>query len=225
MPDDPELEGEQGGDPVAEAVAAVDAQLDLTPEAIRATPEFRALETQLRASARREGSAKKAAGKARTEAETYRQAAEAQRAAALDAEISSLPEAAVAAYEELAELGQTDPVAAARRLAELLTSAQSAQAPAAGEAAPTAAPTEVPVSGGNPSVPPPMSAGADGNVPLNTPPGEDLDTKTARLDDRYAAVVARNQDPVTRNRVTMRERADGLISYLASAYIKAVGHD
>lgn len=217
----PEDDGDSpADDPIAAAVAAVDAELAQTPANIRSAPEFKALEATLRSSARARGAAEVAARDARTEAETYRQAAEAQRQAALDAEISALPEAAVAAYQELATLGETDPVAAARRLAELL-SAQSV--PAAGAGDPPPDPKEGNVPANQP--PPPMGSGADGNAALATPKGEDIDEMIAGLDKRYADVVARNQDPVTRNRVTMKERASGMIAYLASAYVQATRTD
>jgi len=206
-----------GDDPIADAVAAVDAQLSQTPEAIRATPEFKALEKQLRSSARETGAAKKAAAMARQEAEGYRQAAEAQRQTALDAQISSLDPVAMAAYTELADLGQTDPVAAARRFAELLATAQSSGQAAPAATAPTAPQEGSPV----PAAPRPISSGVDGNAPLTQQPGEDYAALTASLDKRYADVVARNQDPITRNRVTMRERAGAFIAYLGSAYVKA----
>lgn len=210
----------EAADPVAEAVAAVDAQLAQTPDNVRNTPEFKALEKQLRSSARALGSAKAAEAVARTEAETFRQAAEAERQAALDAQIGSLDPAAVAAYQELVDLGQTDPVAAARRLAELLTPAQSGEQPAPEPTAPAAP------EGGSvpaPQAPPPLSGGADGNTPLTQQPETDVAALTAQLDDRYASVVKRNNDPVDRNRVTMRDRAAGFIAYLGSAYLKALG--
>jgi hypothetical protein len=214
-PNDPDSPADD--DPVATAIAAVDAQLAQTPDAVRNTPEFKALEKQLRSSARREGQAKAAAAVARTEAETYRQAAEAQRQTALEAQIESIDPAARAAYDELAELGQSDPVAAAKRLAELLSGAQSTEPPA-----PPATPPVAPAGGTVPAqAPPPMSGGVDGNQPLTQPPGEDMAALAASLDDTYAQVVARNQDPIERNRVTMRDRAAGFIAYLGSAYVKA----
>jgi hypothetical protein len=207
-----------GGDPVTEAVAAVDAQLSQTPETVRNTPEFKALEKQLRSSAREVGRAKAAEMAARGEAESYRQAAEAERQAALEAQIGSLDPVAVAAYTELAELGQSDPVAAARKFAELMTTAQSGHQPATDLTAPPVAPEGSTV----PQAPRPIS-GVDGNAPLTQQPGEDIGALTAQLDARYAEVVGRNQDPVTRNRVTMKDRSAAFIAYLGSAYVKAKG--
>lgn len=207
-------------DPVADAVAAVDVQLSQTPDAVRNTPEFRALEKQLRSSAREVGRAKAAEMVARNEAESYRQAAEAERQAALEAELGSLDPAAMAAYTELAELGQTDPVAAARRFTELLASAQSVGQPVPPVVAPTKVPEGLPV----PAAPRPISGGVDGNAPLTQQPGEDIGAMTAALDARYAEVVGRNQDPLTRNRVTMKERSSAFIAYLGSAYLKATEH-
>lgn len=159
---------------------------------------------------------------ARGEAETYRQAAEAERQAALDAQIGALDPAVIAAYQELATLGETDPVAAARRLAEYLTTAQSGPAPDPETTDPAKPAGGGPVSN---STPPPLSGGVDGNQPLTQPAGEDIAELVKPLDERYAAVVARNQDPVTRNRVTMRDRAAGFIAYLGSAYLQAVDKD
>jgi len=220
VPPETDLEGLPGEDTdhVAEAVAAVDAQLAQTPEAVRNTPEFKALEKQLRSSARREGSAKAAAAAARGEAETYRLAAEATRQAALEADLNSVPEDARAFYDELAELGQSDPVAAARRLAEFMANAQSAP----GTESDDGAPNTPPAGGTVPAqAPPPLAGGVDGNQPLTQPIGEDIAALTAQLDDKYAKVVARNQDPLERNRVTMRDRAGAFIAYLGSAYVKA----
>jgi predicted pyridoxine 5'-phosphate oxidase superfamily flavin-nucleotide-binding protein len=216
----PDGEGDSpAGDPVAEAVAAVDTQLAQTPDNVRNTPEFRALEAQLRSSARAKGAAEKAAATARQEAETYRQAAEAQRQAALETQIASLDPVAVAAYTELAELGQSDPVAAARRLAELLSTAQSGQQPVPDPAAPPAPPEGGPVPAQ--TAPPPILGGVDGSAPLTQPQGEDIAALTKALDDRYAGIVERNQDLTQRNRVTGRDRAAGFIAYLGSAYLKA----
>lgn len=215
-PETTELEGAEGiEDPVEAAVAAVEATIAATPADIRNSPEFQALAAQSRANARKAGTATRNEQRARGEAERLRQAAEAERQAAIDAQIGALPESAVAAYQELAELGQSDPVAAAARFSEMLANAQSAPATEAGEA-PTTPATEATVPDG---APPPMSAGADGNVPLSTPATDGIADLRADLDRQYAEVVAKNQDPVTRNRTTMRDRARGFIAYLASGYL------
>lgn len=225
MPPDNETDGSPAeSDPVADAVAAVDAQLSQTPDAIRNTPEFRAVENKLRSTARELGRSRAAEVTARAAAETARQAAEAERQAALEAQLHGiLGDDGIAAYQEVADLGATDPVAAARRFAELMTKgAQNAgQKPVDPPATPTAPEgAHVPAQ-----TPPPPSGGVDANAPLMTAQGEDIAALTAQLDERYAAAVKRNQDPVTRNRVTMRERGDAMIAYLGSAYLKALGHN
>lgn len=224
-PDDQNPDGSPAddSDPVASAVAAVDAQLSQTPEAIRSTPEFRAVEQKLRSTARELGRSRVAEAAARTAAETARQAAEAERQAALESQLSGiLGEDGIAAYQEIAELGATDPVGAARKFAELMAStAQSGGQPAGEPPAPPTAPggSSVPVA------PPPFPGGVDGNASLIPPAGEDIAAITGALDKRYTEIVERNQDRNTRSRVTMRERSDGFIAFLGSAYLKAIGRN
>ena len=220
MTDDLDGGSPAGGDPVADAVAAVDAQLSQAPEAVRNTPEFRALAQQLRTTARENGTLKAAQARIREEAETSRLAAEAQRQAALESQLTDILGAdGIAAYQEVAELGATDPVAAARRFAELTkASAQSAGQPGPTPLAAPTAPEGVLVPA---QTPPPPSGGVDANAPLMNAQGEDIAALTGQLDARYAAAVERNQNTATRSRVTMRERADAMIAYLGSAYVKA----
>ena len=198
--------------------------LTLTPEQIRATPEFRALAQQNRVLAREKGTVESALAAQREEAETARQAAEAQRTAALEQQLGSLlgPDGQ-AAYAELAELSQSDPMAAALRVAELMAKAQGQTPPAAPATAP-ASTTEGAgtVTANAAATPPPPSSGVDGGAPLGqASTGEDVDQIISDLQGRYAAVVERNQNLGTRNRVTMRDRASALISYLGAAYLKA----
>lgn len=204
---------------VAKAVAAVDHQLSSTPADIKASPEFKAMAKIARDNARAAGTAKAREIVARTAAEQAVQAAEAQRQAQMEAQFTDiLGEDGIAAYQEFAELSETDPVGAARRFASLMAAGQTPAAGAAAEAPPTAP------EGNVPAPTPPMPSGAiDGNAPLSPPPAEDLAALTASLDARYADIVARNQDPLTRNRVTMRERAAGFIAYVGSAYVQATG--
>lgn len=222
MPDDDQTgDSPEERDYVAEAVAAVDVTLSQAPASVRETPEYKALAKQARQSAREAGESKRREVEARTEAATTRQVAEAQRQAALEAQLDDvLGQDGIAAFQELSDLSETDPVAAARMFAKLMTTAQSSLAAAAETPTPPVAPEgTVPAK-----TPPPFpSGGVDGNAPLMTQ-GEDMEALTTKLDDRYAEVVARNQDPVTRNRVTQRERANGFISYIASAYVKATGN-
>lgn len=218
MPPDPEGDSPAGDDPVADAAAKVDAELAQTPESIRVTPEFKALEKQLRSSARALGTAKLNERKAREEAETYRQAAEAEKATALEAQISTLDPAVMAAYEELANLGAEDPVAAARKFAELMSTAQSlASAGTPGTEPPATTPPEGTVPA---STPPPPGSGVNGDTPLTTQPGEDFTALRAQLNETYAGVVERNQDPIARGRVTMKDRAAAIIAYVGSSYLE-----
>jgi hypothetical protein len=207
-----------GDDPIAAAVATVDAQATAAPESIRNSPEYQALLRQNRSLARQAGTARKRETSARTEAENLRLAAEAQQQAVLEAQLESLPEQARSLYEELADIGANDPVAAANRLAEVLATVQSGEPGAGGGAGGDTTDLEATV----PQAPtPPMSGGVDGNVPLSQSATVTDDEVIAGLDKTFSDAVNRNQDPVTRNRVTMKERAAGMIAYLGSAYIQA----
>lgn len=207
-------------DPVAEAVAEVEAQIAQAPESVRNTPEYRALAQRARASARAAGSAIANERRAREDAEALRLAAEAQREADVEARIGALPEAARVAYQELVELGQTDPVAAARRLGELMaTTAQSGGDETTDEGTADTAPEGATVPAQQ--APRPMSGGVDGNASLSQQSQDDPETIATRLDKIYNDAVERNQNGLTRNRVTMKERAAGFIAYLGAAYTRA----
>lgn len=221
MPSDDDLdEGTPGGEGTDGA-----SSLHLTPEAVRNSPEFKALEKQNRQLARQKGTAETAAAAARTEAENVRQAAEAERQAVLSQQlISTLGESGIAAYTEIAELSATDPVAAAQRLKALMESAAQSAAPKAPEAPTTTSEgTESNVANATSQrTPPPPSHGLDGGTPLSQgSTGEDQATVIAGLEKTYADVVARNQNFSQRNRVTMKDRANGFISYLGAAYLKS----
>lgn len=219
-----------GGDPGTGSPS-----LTLTPEAIRSSPEFQALERENRKLARQKGDADKAAAEARANAETARQAAEAERQRMLEQTLTDvLGEDGVAAWTEVAELSQTDQVAAARRFAELMAAGRAQSAPAGGapagdgDADSDSEGDNVPAPGqpAAPATPPPPSRGLGGGAPLGAAAtAEDIDALVTELSDRYQGVVDRNQDPLTRNRVTMRDRAAGMISYLGAAYLKALGRN
>lgn len=223
MPPEDDNEGTspsgEAPDPVEQAVAEVEAQIAQAPESVRNTPEYRALAQRARASAREAGSARAREARAREDAEALRLAAEAQQQADVEARIGALPEAARAAYQELVDLGQTDPVAAARRLGELMTtSAQSAGQEQPGEGTTDTAPEGATVPA---PAPRPMSGGVDGNASLSQQSQDDPETIATRLDKVYNDAVERNQNGLTRNRVTMKERAAGMIAYLGAAYTRA----
>lgn len=224
--DDPPAGDDQ--DPIDDALDAADstpASTTLPAADIRNSPEYKALARQNRKLARDLGTANLTASAARTAAEEARLAAEATQQAALDAELTAtLGEEGIAFWAEFAELSQTDPVAAAKRLTEFRSSAAPVQSgatdgdsaandPAAGE-------------GGNvpAQTPPPPSRGVDGGAPLNPGQGDDSKAVVEALTKTYTDTVARVQDPVTRNRVTMKDRAGAFISFLGAAYVQAVGN-
>lgn len=210
-------------DPPAPAPVVV-----LTPDQIRAHPEFQALLKQNRQLAREKGSVERQFADFRTEAAEAQQAAEAERQAALERQLrEQLGEDGVAVYQEIAELSQSDPFAAALRIAELRKApAGQTPVPAATGTPAAGEPEEDPVAGNAnaaaSAAPPPPSQGLDGGAPLGqASTGEDVGQIIKDLESHYAATVARNQDMRSRNRVTMRDRASALIGYIGAAYLKA----
>lgn len=193
---------------------------NLTSDAVRNSPEYKELARQNRLLARQAGSATREAETARGAAERARAAAEAESQADLERELmESLGEDGVAAYNEIAELSQTDPRAAARRMAALLKS--RGQTPADVIAAATEQPAETEEGNLAPAVPQPPR-GVDAGAPLSQGVAVDPNVAIAAdLEKTYSDVVARNQDPRLRTRVTMKDRANGLIAYLGAAYIKS----
>lgn len=211
------------GTPAEEAPAG-NPSLTLPPDLIRNSPEFRELQRQAREAARATGRAQAEAATARQEAEAVRQAAEAQRQAVLAEQMAMiLGEDGVDAFNSIADLSAVDPVEAARKFRELVAnSAQSVAAatPGSGQAAATGG---TPVPEQQQQTPPPPSAGLSGDAPLGQSTlGTDWDSITKDATDRYAAIVARNQDPITRARVTDRERGEGFMSWLAASYVKGM---
>jgi len=200
------------------------ANLTLSSDLVRNSPEYRELQRQMRESARAKGRAEQDAATARSESESVRQAAEAQRQALLADQMASiLGEDGVEAFNAIADLSAVDPVEAARRFKELV--AQSAQS--TGQPNPVnngpAASGGTPVPAQQQQTPPPPSAGLSADAPLGQPTtGVDWDAIAKGSTDRYAEIVARNQDPVTRSRVTDRERGEGFMSWLAASYVKGM---
>jgi len=212
--DDPTLDAPPADPPPAAPPGAP------SPDAIRNSPEFKALAAQNRTLARQAGQATRQAEQARTAAEQARQVAEAQEQADLEGEIATIlgDEAAVAAFNEIAELTTSDPRAAAKRMAELVALSRVQNA-APGE--PTV-PSPAPPAGGTVTTPPPpRGVGAD--APLGQPPRTEDDhlAIASELDKKYQNVVDRVQDPTTRRRVTMRDRAEGFIGYVGAAVLRA----
>jgi hypothetical protein len=199
--------------------------LTLSSELVRSSPEYKALQRQLREEARKRGRVEADAVAARSEAESVRQAAEAQRQEALWTQLATeLGEDGVAAFNEVAELSETDPVGAARKFREMASRfAQSDQAAAALAAAAVNGGAPVPAQQPSSTPPPVPEQGLSGDAPLNQPTtGTDWDGIAASSSARYAEIVARNQDPITRARVTDRERGEGFMAWLGAAYIKGM---
>ncbi len=197
--------------------------LTLTPDMVRNSPEYRQLMEQNRTLARQKGDAETAAAAARADAEVARQAAEAQQRAALDTQLrETLGEEGIAFWSEFAELSSTDPVAAARRLAEFRSSgAQSAQPGNGGQGqpSPTQGARTVPAQGTG--APPPASSALGADAPLGSIPAADSDEQTiAALDETINRLIERNQSPLTRNRVTDRERNEGIMAIFAKGVVK-----
>jgi hypothetical protein len=186
------------------------------------SPEYKELLKQNRKLARDAGSAKAAEQAARAEAARIRQAAEAGQQAALEAQLSEvLGDEGVAEWNAIAELAGEDQVEAAKRFKSLMAkaAAQSPAPAAAAEPSGTPAGTEGVVDDHPTPASPPRSV--DGSAPLSTQPGAEMSQLIGGLEERWAEGVKKNQDPVTRNRMTIRDRGDALISYLAAAYLKA----
>lgn len=130
-------------------------------------------------------------------------------------------EAGVAAYQEIAELTASDPRAAAKRMAELIAQAR-VQNPAA-PATPPAPPAPAAGEGTVPNQPPAPPRGVGADAPLGQPPRTEDDhlTIAAELESTYQSVVNRVQDPQTRRRVTMKDRAGAFIGYVGAAVLRA----
>lgn len=216
----------EGGEPAA-GDGSGNPALSMTSDAVRNSPEFQALAKQNRLLARQKGTAEAAAVAARSEAETARQAAEAERNAALVQQLTAtLGADGIAAYNEIAELSATDPVAAAVRLAEFAKAGAGqtppAQAPGATVTPAAQAGEGTVANAAQAQTPPPPSQGADGGQPLGmASTGEDQNAIIASLEKTYSDVVVRNQNFATRNRVTMKDRAAAMIAYVGAAYLKA----
>lgn len=199
----------------------------LPPDSIRNSPEYREVLRQNRALAREAGQAKARENEARAELERSRQAAEAERAAMVNRQVADILGAeGVNAWNEIAELSATDPVEAAKRIAALAAAqAQSKQSEPPAPASETAKPTEEEVETKVPEQQQPAAAAASRSVtadsPLTAPDQNDPQRIIEALEKQFQATAERNQNPATRNRVTMKERAGAMISYLGAAYLKA----
>jgi hypothetical protein len=212
-----------GDDGAGAAAPPPAAAADLSPDAVRNTPEYRVLAKQNRELARQAGAAKREAEQARIAAEQARQAAEAQRQADLEAELVGIlgDDATVATFNEISELGRTDPAAAARRIAELVAAGR-AQSVTEGDQ-PAAPPAPAPQGGTTVDTPPapPRGVGADAALSQRTRTLNDEETALAdELEARFTKTAERVQNPETRNRTTWRERTDALIGFVAGGILR-----
>jgi len=198
--------------------------LTLPADMVRNSPEYRELQRQVREGARSQGRAQADAAAARAETEAVRQAAEAQRQAVLAEQMAMiLGDEGVDAFNAIADLSAVDPVEAARKFRELVASSAQSNVAAAQNAGNGAATGGTPVPEQQQQTPPPPSAGLSGDAPLGqSTTGVDWDSISKGATDRYAEIVTRNQDPVTRARVTDRERGEGFMSWLAASYVKGM---
>jgi hypothetical protein len=205
--DENDLSGEEPQAPAAPASVAA------SPEAVRNSPEFRALRTKLRNEARERGRIEQQLASERE----ARAAAEADRMAEQESEIRDvLGDDGVDAWNRISELSVSDPLAAARemrRFAETLAQSQPPEAPP-----PVSAP---PQEGGvavQTRAPLPPARGVGAGVPLGQS-GSDNSWAAIKTDaeSRFGELVEKNQNPATRNRMTMRDRAEGVITYLAGS--------
>lgn len=197
------------------------ASLSLSADLVRNSPEYRALQKQMREQARETGRIRADAEASRAEAESIRQAAEAARQQAMAEQLTGiLGDEGVEAFNQIAELSESDPVEAARRFREFAASVGQTQ-PAPPTVAPAVSTGGAKVS--EQSAPPPPDTGVSGDTPLGQPTtGIDWDAIATDASRRYADIVERNQDPIMRARVTDRERGEGFMSWLAASYVKGM---
>lgn len=219
---------ELDGDPTpsasqpAPAAAAAPASIGLPADLVRNSPEFLALQAQNRELARKAGTAEAAIAAARAEAENIRQAAEAERARALNEQLAStLGEDGLAFWQRFADLSSTDPLAAAR---ELQAYRGGAQSPAPGTA--TTSPTQgqqqtgaaMPANGTGAR--PPIASSMHADLPLGSIAPQDSDADLmAALDARFNEIAERNNNVSTRNRVTAKEREEGIMAHFTKGVI------
>ena len=193
---------------------AAPASLAASPDAVRNSPEFRALNAKLRREARERGRIEQ---QLVTERE-HRAAAEADRMAEQESEIQALlGDDGVDAWNRISELSVSDPLGAAREMRRFAESLAQSQPPAAPAPA-GAPPPDEGAAAVSTRTPLPPVRGVGAGVPLGQS-GNDNSWAAIKADAeaRFGELVEMNQNPTTRNRVTMRHRAEGVITYLAGA--------
>lgn len=203
------------GKPPSPAIAS------LTPDAVRKSPEYQVQKEAARTAARAQGAAEAEANRLRTELETLRAAAEAQaRESQLAGVRSVLGDQGEVLYNEIAELSNTDPVAAATKIRELgamLAQNQPPVVPGSGTQPPPAGGAHVPQAPFPPS-------GVSASAPLGQPTTDNsYDQIATEAEKRYQDVVAIVQGPLSgRNRVTGKMRTGAIMDFLVSSVAKAV---
>jgi len=190
----------------------------MPPDFVRNSPEYRELQRQNRMLARQKGSMEAEVATYRQQAEQAREEAAAAEAAARENQIRAvLGDEGVAAWAEIAELSESDPIAAARKFAEIMGSKPTAAPPAAAPEEATVAPEQTTAP-----APPAPPRGLDAAAPLSqTSTAEDYEATANRLEAEYQKVVEQVQNPLTRNRVRLRDQASAFISYVGAAYLRA----
>jgi hypothetical protein len=212
--------GEEESAPVAARVvpAVTPADTTLSPDLVRNSPEFRALQEQNRILARKAGTADAAIAAARSEAESIRQAAEAERSAALAQTLrSTLGDDGLAFWNQLSEVSANDPVAAATLLAEWRAGGQT---PVAATQKPAASAPQEGQQQMTPQAPAPLPSGLHADAPLGSSTPQESDEETvAAFDKKIHDLTERNYDPLTRNRVTTKERDEGIMAVFAKGVV------
>lgn len=211
------VDGVPGLDPEAPPAAPVATGVSApTSDAVKNSPEYKELQKQMREMARENGTLRRNEATARAEAERQRIERETAEQEAMTNEISDLLGAdGLAAWDEFAQLSQTDPRAAARKWAELTGKMADARAEQQINAPEVPA---VPPQQPTPQVPPPPRT-LDGGAPLQPMAAPDPDEQIIQQRTKeFQDLAERNLRES--NRVTDRERADGMMGYLEAAYRK-----
>lgn len=206
----------EGNQPPAAPAAPATQATRLSPADVRATPEYQAQVSAARREARLKGEAEARETQLRSELEETRAAAEAQAREAQAAQIASVLGAdGVARWNEIAELQATDPVGAAQKFAAFgveMGQTHAARTAAAAQGGAPAKPPAAPLPSGG------VGAGAPiGQATTGTTWDEIADAAEGKFDE----IAARQQGPLTeRNRVTGRDRAEGMMSHLVGGYAR-----